>query len=356
MTRVPAPVSPGYFALQIALVKGRGGIGTAVAQYDAMFRANGIPTAIVYEGPQVEALQQAGQDLMPVPGLLAHPAASIVSFLFGGFRRDVLRRQGTARLIMVVHSDRSLSVLRKLFPNAIIVTPCHSDKVKRKRLANLVVTLNNSQQQIASDALPGVRVAMLGNPYASGAVEPPSVDGPVRLNFVARHTDIKDPMTLLGAAMLLPAGRCPPIRFFGEGPLLETVKAGAAASGLDITFPGWHDQPFSQFHKADILVLPSRWEGLPYLLLEAMDHGVPIVASDIAGNRAALQDGAFGLLFRAGDAETLASAIRAAVSDIDALREKSLSGRASLQGRFSAPAFWSRLAAECTKISGDKHD
>lgn len=336
-----------YFALQVALVKGRGGIGTAVAQYDRMFRDMSVPTAIVYEGPSVDAFAGREDVMIPPPALLASPVAPAFAFLLQGFRSEIMRRAGNSRLLIIVHSDRSLGVLRKLFPHAVTVTPCHSDKMKRKHRAHLIVTLNTEQQKLAMEAVPGARVAMLGNPYFANPALQPTANGSPRLNFVARHTEIKDPLTLLRAIQLLPKETVPEVRFFGEGPLLETVKAKAAKTGLNISFPGWHNAPFSTFHMNDILVLPSIWEGLPYLLLEALDHGVPIVASDIAGNRAALQDGAYGLHFSAGDAASLAATLTAALSSIEGLRQKSLAGKATLDERFSSRAFWNRLERQC---------
>jgi glycosyltransferase involved in cell wall biosynthesis len=289
------------------------------------------------------------------PALLASPIAPAFSFLLTGFRDEVMRRAGSRRLLIIVHSDRSLGVLRKLFPQAVTVTPCHSDKMKRKHRAHLIVTLNAEQQKLATEAVPGAKVVMLGNPYSSNPVAAPSAEGKPRLNFVARHTDIKDPLTLLKAVQLLPRDNVPEVRFFGEGPLLDTVKAEAAKSGLNITFPGWHNAPFSTFHSRDILVLPSVWEGLPFLLLEALDHGVPIVASNIAGNRAALRDGAYGLHFTAGDPASLAAVLTTALSDIGRLRAMSAAGKATLDERFSSAAFWKKLEAECAPFFGALH-
>jgi glycosyltransferase involved in cell wall biosynthesis len=347
--------SQDYFALQVALVKGRGGIGTAVAQYDRMFRDMSVPTAIVYEGPPVDAFSGRDDAMIPPPALLASPIAPAFAFLLQGFRSEIMRRAGNSRLLIIVHSDRSLGVLRKLFPQAVTVTPCHSDKMKRKHRAHLIVTLNTEQQKLAMEAVPGARVAMLGNPYFANPALRPTANGSPRLNFVARHTEIKDPLTLLRAVQLLPKEIVPEVRFFGEGPLLETVKAEAAKTGLNIAFPGWHNAPFSTFHMNDILVLPSIWEGLPYLLLEALDHGVPIVASDIAGNRAALFDGSYGLHFNAGDPASLAATLTKALSDVGRLRAMSASGKATLDERFSSASFWKKLEAECAPFFGDRN-
>jgi glycosyltransferase involved in cell wall biosynthesis len=70
-----------------------------------------------------------------------------------------------------------------------------------------------------------------------------------------------------------------------------------------------------------ILVLPSRTEGLPRVLLEAMAAGKPVVASDVAGIPHCVRDGYNGFLFRVGDANDLAEKLRRLLSD-RALRER----------------------------------
>jgi glycosyltransferase involved in cell wall biosynthesis len=63
------------------------------------------------------------------------------------------------------------------------------------------------------------------------------------------------------------------------------------------------------------LVLPSRSEGRPVVVLEAMAMGLPVVASDIPGTRELVRDRETGLLFRPGDSEHLASCIEQLIKD-----------------------------------------
>lgn len=330
------------FVLQVAMVKGRGGIATAVAHYERMFRAVGVRSAALFRGPSAAALRAEGVDMIDAPEFLTSPLAGALPVL-GELRAAALERAAGEEIVVIAHSDRTLPALKRLFPNARVVTPCHSDKFKHKARADLVATLNQAQHDLARAALPGVRCALLGNPYVAAAATPPTGEGGLRLNFVARFIPTKDPLILLEAAALLQVPAKPQVRFIGAGELEGNLRAQASTLDADVSFPGWLSAPFQAFHRNDILVLPSHWEGLPYLLQEALDHGIPIVASDNPGNRAALADGDYGALFATGDAAALARALDEALADIDALRARSEKGRATLHARCGAAPFWASM-------------
>jgi glycosyltransferase involved in cell wall biosynthesis len=78
---------------------------------------------------------------------------------------------------------------------------------------------------------------------------------------------------------------------------------------------------------ADAVLIPSRHEGLPYVLLEAMMLGVPVVASRIGGLAEVLRDGETGLLVPVGSPEALCRAVASLLDDADLRRQ--LAGAAS---------------------------
>ncbi|QGZ94650.1 glycosyltransferase [Terricaulis silvestris] len=334
------------FVLQAAVVKGRGGIATAVAHYERMFRAVGVRSAVLFSGPSTDTLREQGNDVIEAPSLLTSPLAGVLPLL-SALRSAIEQRAAGEDILVIVHSDLTLPALKRLFPRARFATPCHSDKFKHKARTDLVITLNDTQHALVQAGLPSTRVALLGNPYVASEPVPLATGAAPRFNFVARFTPTKDPLTLLRAAALLSART--EIRFIGAGELDAELRAAAASSGVNATFPGWLTAPLAHFHRNDILVLPSQWEGLPYLLQEAMDHRVPIIAADNPGNRKALADGAYGDLFPFGDASALAAAMRAALADLDGLRAKAEKGRAALRPACGAEAFWRKLTAELEK-------
>lgn len=143
-----------------------------------------------------------------------------------------------------------------------------------------------------------------------------------------RLSEQKDYPTLLRA--LAKARKTVPLRLIvlGEGPDRAMLEALIADLGLQdaVALRGFVPNPFPWMARADLLVLSSRWEGLPGVLIQAMCLGTPVVSTDCPdGPREVLKGGAMGPLVPVGDAEALAAAILsrlAAPRDADALRRR----------------------------------
>jgi glycosyltransferase involved in cell wall biosynthesis len=337
------------FFLQAADTKAPGGIEAAMRHYHRMFAAMGAPSAALYHGPIAGKLAADGVEVLPFGSRAGLIASSLLPAL-SPFKRRIDALAKGARIVAIVHSDLLLEPLRRLFPGMIAVTPCHSDKFARKRKADHVITLNPGQYALAQSALPHLadRIHMLGNPFVSATA--PSAEVPDgrpfrRVVFCARFVVFKEPMTLLQAYAALEPAMRPPITLYGDGPMLNEARAFAAGAKANAEFPGWTSDPWSEIGPEDLLVTPSNWEGLPYLLLEALSHGVPVLASDIAGNRMALRDGEFGAHFRTSDPADLSRALTWALDHPSEMRAKARAGAASVAPRFGAEAFFGRLAA-----------
>ena len=94
----------------------------------------------------------------------------------------------------------------------------------------------------------------------------------------------------------------------GGGPTFEAVRSRAAKSGISdlLEFAGEIPDAGVYMTCGKVLVAPSRWEGLPYLLLEAVARGRKVIASDCPGNRDVLAGYSPSVLFPVEDAAMLA--------------------------------------------------
>ena len=99
----------------------------------------------------------------------------------------------------------------------------------------------------------------------------------------------------------------------GDGPLAGELRARAAVLGLDALFLGRRDDVPALLAAAAVFVLPSRWEGQPLVLQEALRAGVPVVATRVGGVPCLTGEDA-ALLVPCGDAPALAAAVRSVLT------------------------------------------
>ena len=129
---------------------------------------------------------------------------------------------------------------------------------------------------------------------------------------VGRLSSEKDHPTLLRAFAEVVRSRAARLVILGEGPeresLLEMAERLEVSQQVDL--PGFKVNPFAYMSKASALVLSSRYEGFPNVLVQAMACGTPVVSTDCrSGPREILQDGKWGHLVPVGDWRQMARAI-----------------------------------------------
>lgn len=122
----------------------------------------------------------------------------------------------------------------------------------------------------------------------------------------------------------------------GEGELRQSLAAQAEYLGVSrhVAFLGVRSDVPDVLALADIFVLPSLWEGTSLALLEAMARGLPIVATDIDGNRPLLAHERDCLLVPAGDPAALEAAVGRLLEDPDLARRLGETARSEALDRF----------------------
>jgi glycogen synthase len=163
---------------------------------------------------------------------------------------------------------------------------------------------------------PGVNPSLFEGPFEdpfAGIRRP-------RVLFVGRLAPQKGVSTLVAAAGLL-QDKSAQVVLVGDGPERKALEreAGRLGVGDRLHFVGFlaHDRVPAVMSHADLLVLPSLYEELGTVLLEAMQAGLPVVASKTGGIPDVIEDGVNGLLVPPGDPEALARAIDRLLADRD---------------------------------------
>ncbi len=122
----------------------------------------------------------------------------------------------------------------------------------------------------------------------------------------------------------------------GKGEKESEYRRRTGELGLEerIHFIGFRDDIESIMREVDLLILPSVMEATPYVIVEAMAAGLPVVASGIYGIPELVKDGKTGILVPPGDTEALALAVKHLARDSDRRKDMGAEGRRRYESRF----------------------
>jgi len=143
----------------------------------------------------------------------------------------------------------------------------------------------------------------------------------------------------------------------GEGERRGEYEALARELGVAnrAHFLGWRDDVPALLAGADCLALPLRWEAMPYIVMEAMASGLPVVASRVDGVRDLVVEEETGLLCAVGDADDLARACARMIERGSTARgELGERGRRLVEERFTALAMARGLVAVYAELLGER--
>jgi glycosyltransferase involved in cell wall biosynthesis len=179
-------------------------------------------------------------------------------------------------------------------------------------LASRIVTLTERDTELYAKLFkPSGTVTTIPNIVLS-----PGSNGAIRRNEIlamGRLWNVKG-FDLLLAAWSVASPKLPnwSLRIVGDGQLREQLVRLAGDLGIEhrVTFAPFSDDPYSMYSECGIFVLSSRFEGLPFVLIEAMTCGAPCISFDCPnGPREVIRNGVNGLLVPAESVDALASAI-----------------------------------------------
>lgn len=132
----------------------------------------------------------------------------------------------------------------------------------------------------------------------------------------------------------------------GEGPQeAALVRLGERLGiGSSVEWLGYRDDMGELYRRMAVLLMPSRSEGLPNVALEAMAHGVPVVATAVGGVPEVVRSGETGFLMPPGDTEGLAARVVQLLEDAALRRRLGEAACVDVRSRFSIQARCQALA------------
>ncbi|MGI9952918.1 glycosyltransferase [Moorellaceae bacterium AZ2] len=180
---------------------------------------------------------------------------------------------------------------------------------------------------------------------------------------VGRCEEAKDyPNMLRAFAMVLREHGNTVLLIAGQGSLREEAEQLANQLGLreKVHFLGLRKDVPELMNAVDAYVMSSAREGMPMVLLEAGATGLPIVATDVGGNREVVLDGMSGFLVPPKDPEALARAmLRLMILSQEERRRMGEVGRAHVEANFSLEKVvdqWESLYQECLAAKGIRYE
>ena len=179
--------------------------------------------------------------------------------------------------------------------------------------------------------------------------------------FAARLEEGKGPLVLLDAvARVNREGPLAVARIAGIGPQLLKVKSRARELALDgaCEFVGQYSEPLGRsafMNSLDVFVLPSFAEGTPNSIIEAMAHGVPVIATTVGGIPDII-DSVSGILIPPGDATALADAMLQLARDSRRREEMGAAAKLRYEQLFSPRAVVPLMLDTYSRVTHNYHD
>ncbi|HEY5997800.1 MAG TPA: glycosyltransferase family 4 protein [bacterium] len=353
-----------------------GGLQRVVVNLAKAFRERGCNVSVLVlreRGPLAEELNRSGVDVLTLPG---------------GRRVDYLSLMKISRIIKeqkphVVHTHNTQPFIEGGLAALICRVPvivhtdharCYPDKRRYmlmerllSRHVNRIVAVSDHTRDdlIRYCGISGKNIRVIHN-----GIDGTWSSGPVgrlqKLNELGlRPTD--GPLIGLGVrlcsqkgvgylikAMQLVVKEFPKATLLiaGDGELRSQLDCEAKQLDLDenVHFVGPRLDMPEILRILDIYVLPSLWEGLPLVLLEAMAAALPVVATDVGGNREVVRDGRNGFLVQPCDSPALAKALLNLIADADMRASFGEQSREIFESEFALPRMvenYEKLYLEC---------
>lgn len=261
--------------------------------------------------PLANYLKKAQADVLITAGSSANNIASLARLL----------AQSPTKIILTEHSEPSADVFKSEKVSDRII-PFLMKRLYSKADAVVAVSHNVAKDLSSFIKYPLEKIHVIYNPIISQKLTKLSFDDishpwfsnkqtPIIL-FVGRLVEMKNIQLLLNAFSIVNESAPSKLVLIGEGPEKEKLISliNELKISKNVLFLDYCINPYAYMRQSDVLVLTSKWEGLPTVLIEAMACGTQVIATDnLNGAKEILNNGKFGTLTPNNNAEMLAENI-----------------------------------------------
>ncbi len=224
-----------------------------------------------------------------------------------------------------------------------------------RRLPHIVAVSSGVATDVVRRGVPHERVQVIRNGIVDPGLTPWRGDAPVSAVIVGRLVEPKNThIALQAVARLAQRNIIVQLVVAGDGPeraALDRLTQDLGIGG-QVRFVGFASNVAELLEPNAIFLMPSRSEGIPIALLEAMAHGLPIIASRVGGIPEVVDDQREALLIPADDVDALVNALATLVDSTDRARQLGDAARARYEREFRASAMCARYEQVYTTVLG----
>lgn len=334
--------------------KGRGGIEQSFLDYSR---------ALVGSGQRVTSLVHPGAAILPMLNHYQLPVTTLANWgvwdPIACYRLTQLIRTNKPDII-IAHGGRAASLLKKATQGKVpVVGVCHNPSIRRLLGCDALFTVTEAlKQAVIKAGQPTNSVYTMPNMVSlpdTAPILPKPRHRPLVIGTLGRFVAKKGFRDFIAALHLLHnKGIAFQAILAGDGEERQALVSQAKDMEAILSFPGWVTDKPAFFDAIDIFCLPSLEEPFGIVLLEAFQHGVPVVSTECEGPLEIITHGHDGLLTARNKPEALAASLENMINDTTLAEKLASNAYDTVRSRYAMPVVAERMVSILETVC-DRH-